>query len=85
MSWDKMKDDYAKLYAELLSPEERKSSSSSTKAPPDRRTLDKQPTIIEKIDARCNKKSWQECMPRIQEAIKAEVQNTLSQPPQKAE
>ena len=72
MSWDKMKGEYAKIYAEVLSPEEVKGLIDFYKSPTGQTFLDKQPLLMQKSMAMSQQKMI-ELMPRLQEMIKKEM------------
>src|SRR5260370_38897562 len=75
MSWEKMRAEYAKIYAEVFTPEEVKGLVAFYKSPMGQAFLDKQPLLIQKIMALAQKRIM-EVTPKIQEMIKQESQPT---------
>jgi hypothetical protein len=75
MSWDKMKAEYAKVYAEVFTPEEVKGLIAFYKTPAGQAFLDKQPLLMQKTMAMAQNKMM-EMTPKIQEVIKQESQPT---------
>lgn len=78
MSWDKMKGDYAKVYAEVFTPDGVKGIIAFYKSPAGQAFLDKQPLLMQKTMAMAQKRMM-DVMPKIQEISKQE-----SQAPEKA-
>ncbi len=75
MSWDKMKAEYAKVYAEVFTPEEVKGLVAFYKSPSGQAFLDKQPILMQKTMEMAQKRMM-EMTPKIQEMIKQESQPT---------
>jgi hypothetical protein len=67
LSWDKMKVEYTRVYAEVFTPEEVKGLIAFYKTPAGQAFLDKQPLLMQKT---------MEMTPKIQEMIKQENQAT---------
>lgn len=71
MGWNKMKMEYAKVYAEVFSPEEVKGLIAFYKTPAGQAFLDKQPLLMQKTMTMAQTRMMQ-VMPKIQEMIKQE-------------
>lgn len=72
MSWQAIKPEMAKIYAESLTPEEVKGITAFFKSPAGQAFLDKQPVIMEKTMA-WQQKMMGSLMPKIQALIQAEA------------
>jgi hypothetical protein len=75
MSWDKMKAEYAKVYAEVFTPEEVRGLIAFYKSPSGQAFLDKQPLLMQKTMEMAQKRMM-DLTPKIQEMIKQESQAT---------
>jgi uncharacterized protein len=75
MSWDKMKAEYARVYAEVFTPEEVKGLIAFYKSPTGQALLDKQPILMQKTMEMAQKRMV-DLTPKIQEMIKQESQPT---------
>ena len=72
MSWQKIKGDFAQIYAEALTPEEIKGIIAFYKSPAGQAFLDKQPVIQQKAML-MQQKMMMSMMPKIQALIKSEM------------
>jgi len=72
MGWDKMKAEYAKIYAEVFSPDEVKGLLSFYKSPTGQAFLDKQPLLMQKTMAMSQQRAI-DLMPKLQEMMKKEL------------
>jgi hypothetical protein len=75
MSWDKMRAEYAKVYAEVFTPEEVKGLIAFYKSPSGQAFLDKQPILMQKTMEMAQKRMM-DLTPKIEEMIKQESQPT---------
>jgi hypothetical protein len=75
LSWDKMKVEYTRVYAEVFTPEEVKGLIAFYKTPAGQAFLDKQPLLMQKT-MEMTQKRMMEMTPKIQEMIKQENQAT---------
>jgi len=73
MSWEKIKGDFAQIYAESLTPEEVQGIIAFYKSPAGQAFLDKQPLILQKTMAR-QQKVMMGLMPKIQAMVQSEMQ-----------
>ena len=78
MSWDKMRAEYAKLYADVFTPEEVKGLIAFYKSPSGQAFLDKQPILMQKTMEMAQKRIMN-LTPKIQEMIKQESQPTAKE------
>ncbi len=69
MKWDNMKPEYAKIYAEVFTPEEIKAVTGFYKSPAGQAFLDKQPALIQKTMEMTQKKIAN-LMPRMKEMMR---------------
>ncbi len=79
MSWDKMRAEYAKVYAEVFTPEEVKGLIAFYKSPSGQAFLDKQPILMQKTMEMAQKRMM-DLTPKIQGMIKQESQTTAKEP-----
>jgi len=75
MSWDKMKVQYAKMYAEVFTPQEIKDLIAFYKTPTGQMFLDKQPLLVQKSMA-MGQTMMMGLMPKIQEMVREEQNGT---------
>jgi hypothetical protein len=75
MSWDKMKVEYGKMYAEVFTPDEIKQLIAFYKTPTGQMFLDKQPLLVQKSMA-MGQNMMIGLMPKIQEMVREEQNGT---------
>jgi hypothetical protein len=79
LSWNKMKAQYERIYAEVFTPDEVRGLIAFYKTPAGQAFLDKQPLLIQKT-MEVTQKQVIEMTPKIQELVKQESQSTAKKP-----
>jgi hypothetical protein len=78
MGWNKMKTEYARVYAEVFSPDEVRGLIAFYKTPVGQAFLDKQPLLMQKTMEMAQKRMM-DVMPKVQEMVSKDIGTTTKE------